>query len=387
MIQTSIELMTNWYWVLIAVFTGVGLISSWRHNKTLPALWGVSMSLVLYMGALVLEPILFGFMYYAPYTVDWYLSGAFTVLFAMLNGSFLYYLVKYGQVNERNKYKVKKTQAIAGFMSVLAIGVLVLPVGVNGYLADQTVTNIMTVQGSYGTGDQFGLYDGTDNMTYLFDNVTSLTLGDQVLGWESNNDTVHLGYLPSGASGTRDRVYYGDYNTYVGNGTYTMTPDWVTVSPTTYPTQYIYVPLNITNTDLGTYDFVRIHTDIANTLDGITMEIRYQNAYNGLDQIQPLMIDNNTFIGVIDYGVKNSLDYVPDGTVWLVIANYGADFDTDQISFSWSVEANTLEPSDQVFGADFTDRSVWVLTMVCLDIIYGLGVIFATPWIDLKIDN
>lgn len=387
MIWTIDTITNNWYWLVMALFSIVGLLASWRHDKALPALWGVTMSVVLYIGAPALEPILFGFQYYEPYTFEWILTGTFTVCFTLLNASFLYYALKYGHIHEKNTSR-KKSNAMTGFISVAAVLMLAMPVAVAGYVQETTVTNVLTVQGSYGTGDQFLINDGAYNTSELFDSVTPATVGDQVLGYDADPDTAFLGYLSTGIYSTRDRVYYGDYITYVGNGSYIVTPEWQDVSYTDFPSvRYMYIPLNITNQELAEFDFVRLHSSITDFGEGVNVGLSFQSDIGQLTDLLTYPIDDDTAVAIVDYSIKSQITSIPDGTVWIVIWGSGDAFDETQTEFTLAVEANTLIPADFAFGYEYSDMTVWIMVMMLLDVIYLAAVVFATPWIDAKIDK
>lgn len=98
--ETTLELLTTWYYVLIAIIMAVGLYATWKHGKAIPVMWALTVSLVLWYGATYLDPILFGFEYYALYSLQWILSTVFTVLFVLLYGTYCFNLITKGTVIE-----------------------------------------------------------------------------------------------------------------------------------------------------------------------------------------------------------------------------------------------------------------------------------------------
>lgn len=98
--EIDLTVVTSWYWVLIAVILGVSIYGSWKHNTAIPILWGGLMSVILYYGAVAIEPLIFGFEHYPEYTIQWYFVTAFGVLFALINATYLYNIATKGTVVE-----------------------------------------------------------------------------------------------------------------------------------------------------------------------------------------------------------------------------------------------------------------------------------------------
>lgn len=101
MIILNVEQYLIWYYLLIVTIIIITAIASYIHEKAIPIMWGIIVSLVLFILAQYIEPILFGFLYY--WNVDWYsftLFGLFTLFWAWLLSQCLYNCVKYGSVVE-----------------------------------------------------------------------------------------------------------------------------------------------------------------------------------------------------------------------------------------------------------------------------------------------
>ena len=98
--EIEIDLISVWYWFLIGLILAVCLYATWKHNTFIPIMWGAFMSSILYMGATILEPLIFGYQYYDMYSIQWFLVSAFGLMFMLINVQYLYNIVKYGTVIE-----------------------------------------------------------------------------------------------------------------------------------------------------------------------------------------------------------------------------------------------------------------------------------------------
>ena len=279
----------------------------------------------------------------------------------------------------------KKT--LNGIMAVLSVLVLLIPIGVSGYVQEKTIDNIVNVQGSYGIGTTMGLYDGTRNLTEIADDNFISSSIDQVIGWDANNDTIFQGYTNTGTYTLRDGTYYGNYNTYTGNGNHTMAVDWTNVPYSTYNSNRIlYIPTNFTNSDLSEMDFVRFHSTIDQT-ETINFFVMYENQYGSLDEILMNELDSDTWFGIVDYSAKQGLNANPNGSVIIGFSAVSDNFNESQSSFTWMVETNSLDESDYVFGSEFSDFTIWMGLIVGMDAFFLFVLMFANPKIDIKWDN
>ena len=278
-------------------------------------------------------------------------------------------------------------KVLNGVLAVLSILILIIPIAMAGYMQEKTISNVISVQGTYGIGDTFGLYSGSQNMSELFSEYTPANAYDQQIGFDANNDTIFYGYKSSGSINLRDGMYLGNYNTYIGAGEHTIAPVWADFPQITYDSlRQIYIPLNITTSELSEYDFIRIHTDMDKT-NNADVRLYFEESNTGLLQINPLPIDNETDLFVLDVPYKNWLNWYPNGTVYLVFTGTGDNFVETQTSFNWMVEGNILNPTDYAFGSEFTDTTIWMLIMTGLIGFYTFVLVFANPVIDIKIDN
>lgn len=271
---------------------------------------------------------------------------------------------------------------INGIFALLSVLALLIPFGVSQYAETQTVENILIHESDYTTGTTFGLYDGSENMTELITGLNDFPFHTE-LGWESNNDTIFQGY----ESGGHDGIYFANYNTYTGSGEHTIIVNWSDVPESTYESvRYLYIPLNITTSELAEFDFVRIHSDF-NKSDGADIRLVYQYSDSGLFSIYPTVLDSETDIYVLTLAGKNLMNAYPNGTVFLTFAGLDDEFVETQTTWDWMIEANALESEDMIFGSEFTDIAVFSIIVLCLDFLYIWIIVFANPVIDLKIDK
>ena len=98
--ETTIDLVSNWYWVVICAFIILGIYGTWKHETSLPLLWAVTMSVILFVYSTILEPLLFGFQYYETYTIEWFMTTLFAILFLLLNCTYGYNIITEGTVIE-----------------------------------------------------------------------------------------------------------------------------------------------------------------------------------------------------------------------------------------------------------------------------------------------
>ena len=278
-------------------------------------------------------------------------------------------------------------KVLNGTLAMLSILVLIIPIAVSGYIVDIQRTNIISVQGDYGIGETMGLYSGSSNTSELFESYTPSWDWDGVIGYDANNDTLFYGHKSIGGI-LSDGLYYGNYNTYIGAGEHTLTPDWNDLPESTYDSlRYFFIPLNYTNEQVAEFDFIRVHSDIEKA-NGSLVRLWYEESATSLlqfDSIAP--VDNETDLFVLDTSTKNIMNNYPDGTFYLSFFALNDNFDETQISFDWMVEGNTLVPSDYTFGSEYTDSAIWVMMVLGLDAFFLFVLIFANPMIDIKIDK
>jgi len=98
--EIAIENITSWYYIMIAVILGVGLYGTWKHDTGMPIVWAGMVSVILYYGALTIEPLIFGYEYYPMYSIQWFLVSAFGLMFMLIFGTYCWNIINYGNVVE-----------------------------------------------------------------------------------------------------------------------------------------------------------------------------------------------------------------------------------------------------------------------------------------------
>jgi len=85
-----------WYYVLIVIILVVSIYALSKHKETLPFMWGVTLSVVLFVFAPYITPILLGV--FAYYNTDWWMFGLMLWLASMWFGWIflcLYNMIRY----------------------------------------------------------------------------------------------------------------------------------------------------------------------------------------------------------------------------------------------------------------------------------------------------
>lgn len=276
-------------------------------------------------------------------------------------------------------------QTINGILAILSVFVLIIPIALNSYVEAETIDNIISVQGSYGIGTQFEIYSG--NVSENFETLFPITSTDNPLGYDSDNDSVLYGYMDEGVFSERDGQYYGNYLTYTGNGTYLANINGSNLPPSTYDAfRRYYIPYNINAGELAEFDFVRIHTDINQTNINQIGLIIATGIYS-THSLYGQAIDSDTEIITISQTYKDIFNNNPNGSVWIVFSGNDEAFISESETFSVSVEANTLNPSDYLLGFEYSDFTIWIILIMAMDVFYLFVVIFANPVIDINFDK
>lgn len=138
--------------------------------------------------------------------------------------------------------------AIGILTALLTIGVLMIPAYVSYEVERQTVENVLNVEGLYINGTAIG--------TRVM-NKTECELqwtNENVLGSFSNNDSYIYG-----TDGINRELYYGNWITYIGNGTYQINTNISDLAFGITPLGHrLGIPININGTTLAKFDFIRI---------------------------------------------------------------------------------------------------------------------------------
>lgn len=265
-----------------------------------------------------------------------------------------------------------------GILAIFSVLILLVPIGLSDYIQGETIDNIIAVQGNYTDGFECGLYSG--NITNTTDDIDQF---DTTIGFETNADTIFNGRkVGSPIFGT----YYGNYISYVGNGTFTVIPDWDDMPESTWSiNRYFFIPLNITTGDFANFDFIRISTNYDDSYVGEFESIYYAfESDTSLHGMGYFAIDNQTNLIVPSYAEKQSFLANPNGTIFVGIAIYE---EKTQTSFNLKVSAVKLDDSDKLFSGQYTDFTIWLVMVMGLDVFYLFVAVFSNPWIDVKWDK
>lgn len=133
-------------------------------------------------------------------------------------------------------------------MALLTIAILFVP-AITMYEAEkQTVNRVLTLHGLYDEGDI--IYLKNINKT----EVELQFLNEIIIGSSSNNDS----YVYADDNSVKE-LYYGNWVTYIGNGTYQVNYDKNEAPFTITELRWILgFPLDINGTTLATYDFIKV---------------------------------------------------------------------------------------------------------------------------------
>ena len=271
---------------------------------------------------------------------------------------------------------MKQNQLTMTILSIVAIFIMIIPAFAVTQLEANTETNILLLEGSY--------IDGTDIMTSEpidRDNADDIfDINIELSPWDANNDTLLMNEL----AGINDEGYYGNYITYTGNGSYTMTPDYTdnpehTGAPATV-SRYLAIPLNITFGELLNVDFLRINCDYDGGIYLRGAGTNYQYVW------QSLNLPNNESIFILDLTRISWINENPDNPVWLQIGSK----DSDQIGIDEPATINFKIETFELTAADslsMQDETLYFLVIFGMNIMFSIAFVFALEPFDILIDR
>ena len=94
----NLESISIYWWLIIALVLGIGFYGSYEHKKLIPVIWGSIFAGILYFGYSVLEPLIFGFQYYAKYSMEYMFTLYLGIMFAVWLFEIFYNIIKNGVV-------------------------------------------------------------------------------------------------------------------------------------------------------------------------------------------------------------------------------------------------------------------------------------------------
>lgn len=273
---------------------------------------------------------------------------------------------------------MKQNQLTMTILSIVAIIVMVIPAYAVVSLESQTEINVLAVQGDYVNGTIIEIADeiDRDNADDTFD------INIEITPFDANNDTVFMHEV----SGFNDEGFYGNYITYIGNGSYTIIPDYTdnpehTGSPATI-SRYLAIPLNITAQEIIDSDFIRMSIDY-------TYDVaHYLTFFDGSTtyRIPGQQLANNDTIWIVSLSLVSKLQSNPDTIIYLQIGSDVLDQlgDDEPTTITYKMESFVLSPADAM---SIQDETKYFLTIFAMDVLFTLAFVFALEPFDIKFDK
>jgi len=264
-----------------------------------------------------------------------------------------------------NKSKSEKgfNKKIVGMvLAIMVIAILFIPAYASYEIEKRTVTNILTVEGLYENGTAFETLEPVNQAHF-----ESMFWGEIKTGESPNNDSVYVKVQGL------EYVYYSNFVSYIGNGTYAVTPNY-TIHTTPFTLRWIAVPMNVTTHQLAEYDFLRLTTDSKHAWNDLVYR------YFGANYIYFDEIRNDTFMIINSLGTKSQLLSAPDEPVYIFFT--GID-DTDVV-FNFKFEGFNLNDEHQFYWQD--EHLVFGSVGVSLSVMI-MCALFTTNFIDVKFDK
>lgn len=240
------------------------------------------------------------------------------------------------------------------------------------YAETRTVTHILDVQADYVNGTM--IQTEPLNQSAIIDVWGIAT----IIGESATNDSGLYGYKATGTPSLRHSVYWGDFQTYIGNGTYNMNINTSLVPMVTYVARNCMVELETNNSEWLTYDFVKLYTNYTGYF-GLYFQT---DALGSIVPLQPIALTLDDYICIPVFSFRNQIESYPDGKIWVV---FEIDETTDgNVYTDFNIQGFTLTPSD---AFTWDDAQIYVLTLLGCDIILIVGFAFTTNFIDIAIDH
>lgn len=262
---------------------------------------------------------------------------------------------------------------VMGILSILAIVIMIVPAIAVHQIDARTTNQIIAIEGLYNDGD---------NILIKAPNYTDIesTYNCDYLGGDSGNDTGFINYR-SGIG--NDNCYMGNYITYIGDGNYTIIPDY-TDNPVIPQTEGLIfaIPLEVTILQLQNADFLRINIDAE--LTGSYLE--FTNDITGVKYIwesENTGVNESLFISslIIDSWLSKSLN----STVYLRIGeSYTNEFELEPVSIPFKLEMFELTAADSL---EIQSTTLYFLTILSLNLMFTFAFIFTTDTVDIFIDK
>ena len=262
----------------------------------------------------------------------------------------------------------KMTMAI---LSIFAVILMIIPAIAVNEINDRTTTNILAVEGLYNDGENILI--GTPNCVEIQE-----VYDCDYLGGEANNDTAFINWV-SGLGA--DNTFMGNYITYIGDGNYTLVPDYTDNPEVPQTTGLIFViELNITTTELLNMDFLRLNIDT-----DYNSYIVFDNEFGVKRTWQSIETSANETLFVPTLIVKSWLQQSVNSTVFLQLGEIGVNnFDSEPTTVPFKLESFELTSAHAL---EFQDTAVYFMTIFALNVMYTIAFIFATDTMDIFVDK
>lgn len=260
-------------------------------------------------------------------------------------------------------------------LSLVAIGVLLIPAYATYSIETQLETKVFEVEGLYTNGTALDFYEPVNKT------LAELSYGhdiDVVYGADANNDTIFYGYNSTGVD--RHRGYYGDYAVYTGNSTYTITPDWSDVPDAWFSGGRVFIfELDITGETVSNFDWLKFSTCCNATMNLLVFR-------TSSVQVFPMTeTSDGEFIVPVGLALESQLNERPTQRVFIQLGVEGIEqFADEPVSFTVMAEGYNFTPAD---APTFDDESLYIMALLISNAIFIVAIAFTSNPIDLKIDK
>jgi len=252
-------------------------------------------------------------------------------------------------------------------LSLMAIGVMFVPVFAVQQIEARTVDHVILLEGMYTNGTALEFADFDNDTVDLFD----IKYG--AAEWNASETYDSLVYY----SGEANEIILRDRATYSGNGTYAMTFN-NSEEPEDTAYRILYVPLDINCTEFGEADFYRI------TSDWDVAPIIYYLYNNNIGEVgHCLEVEEDNYILINTIQTRSQLATLADNDAKLFLAYFLVD---EPETEAWNVKIQ----SEVFTGADvltWADETLYIMAVMLCDVLLVGAIVFASDPIDIVYDN
>lgn len=268
-----------------------------------------------------------------------------------------------------SKLKVSKNVTIGKIvLSLIAIGVLFVPVYAVQSIEARAITHALELEGLYINGTALEIIDFDNDTTEQIEDFYNVVSN---IYTEIGSDSVAFVTVIGNQTLT-----YRDRASYIGNDTYSMTYN-ISEEPTGQVQQRkVYFPLNINGSQLMEPDFIRVLSDW-----DLPPQFCLFSGGNGLElgNFHEVSTDNYIFVNTIQS--RSSISPFEDSQVFLYYDMY-----EEPITSSWEVKIQ----KETYQGADvftWNDDTLYIVSILLCDVLLIGAIVFASDPIDIKIDR